>query len=72
MAAPHAAGAAGLLTSLGCDREQTLDLLTSTARTPVTGEPRGVFDPVYGYGIVEAALAVQGALTTCEGTATAR
>ncbi|HEX9767425.1 MAG TPA: S8 family serine peptidase [Nitriliruptorales bacterium] len=70
MAAPHTAGAAGLLTSLGCTRGQTLDLITSTARTPVTGEPRGVFDPVYGYGIVDAAAAVQGATSTCAGAST--
>ena len=54
MAAPHVSGVAGLLSALGCDRAQILDAITSTARTPVIGTPRGVWDPVYGYGIVDA------------------
>ena len=65
MATPHAAGAAAMLAAMGCDRAQTLDLLTSTARTPLSGD-RGVWDPLYGYGIVDAAAAVGGALATCE------
>ena len=32
-------------------------ILTETARQPVTGL-RGIYDPVYGYGIVDAAAAV--------------
>jgi subtilisin family serine protease len=64
MATPHVAGVAGLLASLGCARQQNVDVLTSTARQPVTGA-RGVWTPEYGYGIVDAQAAVQAALTAC-------
>ncbi|HEV8683483.1 MAG TPA: S8 family serine peptidase [Actinomycetota bacterium] len=64
MATPHAAGVAGLLASMGCTRQQNVDVLTSTARQPVTGS-RGVWTPEYGYGIVDAQAAVQAALTAC-------
>jgi serine protease len=64
MATPHAAGVAGLLASMGCTREQNVDVLTSTARQPVTGA-RGAWNPQYGYGIVDAQAAVQAALTAC-------
>jgi subtilisin family serine protease len=61
MATPHVAGVAGLLRATGLDATATLSCLTSTARQPVLGV-RGVYDPVYGYGIVDAteALAVCG------------
>lgn len=64
MATPHAAGVAGLLASMGCPRDQSISVLTSTARHPVTGT-RGVWTPVYGYGIVDAQAAVTAAQTNC-------
>ena len=64
MATPHVAGVAALLVSLGCSRERTITLLTSTARQPVVGL-RGVWTPVYGYGIVDAEAAVQAAQSVC-------
>ena len=72
MAAPHVAGVAALLTAQGRSNSAVYDVLTSTARMPVTGL-RGVYDPVYGYGIVDAAAAVAapGAVTTTtDGTTT--
>lgn len=62
MASPHVAGVAALLTSLGCSREETFSLLTSTARRPFT-DVRGGWDPQYGYGIVDADAAT--AAATC-------
>lgn len=57
MATPHVAGVAALLVAQGRTRANTLKAITSTARTP--GTPlRGVYDPVFGYGIVDAAAAV--------------
>lgn len=66
MAAPHVSGIAALLASLGCSREQMIELLTSTAYHPVTGD-RGVWTPTYGYGIVDAAAAVSAAQGVCGG-----
>ncbi|MCA1694448.1 MAG: S8 family serine peptidase [Actinobacteria bacterium] len=57
MAAPHVAGVAALLVGQGRSRASTLNAITSTARTPGTNL-RGVYNPVYGYGIVDAAAAV--------------
>jgi serine protease len=57
MATPHVAGVAALLTAQGRSVQQVLDVLESTARTPVAGT-RGTFTPTYGYGIVDAAAAV--------------
>ncbi|MDX1619609.1 MAG: S8 family serine peptidase [Nitriliruptorales bacterium] len=65
MAAPHASGVAGLLAAVGCTDQQILDAMTSTARNPVTGA-RGTWDPVYGYGIVDADDAL--AAASCGGT----
>lgn len=64
MASPVVVGVAALLRSMGCDAAETVDLITATARQPVTGE-RGQWNPVYGSGIVDAAAATQAALTTC-------
>jgi serine protease len=64
MATPHVAGAAALLAAQGCEREQTISVLASTARNPVTGQ-RGVWDPAYGFGIVDAQAAVQTAVSAC-------
>ncbi len=57
MATPHVAGVAALLAAQGRSVANIFEALTSTARTPVTGT-RGVWDPKYGYGIVDAAAAV--------------
>lgn len=57
MAAPHVAGVAALLAAQGRTRASTLGAITSTARNPVT-KLRGIYDPVFGYGIVDAAAAV--------------
>jgi serine protease len=63
MATPHVAGVAALLAAQGCKREQIVGLLKSTSRQP-TGQ-RGVFTPLYGYGIVDAGAATIGAASTC-------
>jgi subtilisin family serine protease len=58
MATPHVAGAAALLTAQGRNPDAVMRVLRQTARTP--GVPvRGVYTPVYGYGIVDAAAAVR-------------
>lgn len=58
-ASPHVAGVAALLAAAGSSNEEILGCLMSTAVNPVTGS-RGQFDPIYGYGEVDAAAAVQG------------
>ena len=57
MATPHVAGVAALLAAQGRSDENTVDTLEATARKPGVGA-RGVYDPVYGYGIVDAEAAV--------------
>ncbi len=57
MATPHVAGIAALLTAQGRHVDDVYRILKSTARTPGTGS-RGVYTPLYGYGIVDAAAAV--------------
>jgi serine protease len=57
MATPHVAGVAALLTAQGRTAAQVYSVLKSTARTPGAGL-RGVYTPLYGYGIVDAAAAV--------------
>jgi serine protease len=57
MATPHVAGVAALLAAQGRTDENIMTTLETTARQPGTGA-RGVFDPVYGYGIVDAQAAV--------------
>ncbi|HVF74750.1 MAG TPA: S8 family serine peptidase [Acidimicrobiales bacterium] len=69
MAAPHVAGLAALVKGLGCDRQATLDILTSTSRHPLTGS-RGTYTPDYGYGIVDAEAATAAAAANCAPVAT--
>ena len=57
MASPHVAGVAALLAAQGRDDQAIVDVLKATARKPGTDQ-RGVYDPSYGYGIVDAAAAV--------------
>jgi subtilisin family serine protease len=64
MAAPHAAGVAALIASLGCDGATTETILLETARNPLTGE-RGSYDPAYGHGIVDAEAGTAAASSTC-------
>ena len=63
MATPHVAGVAALLTAQGRDDDETMDVLERTARTP-PADVRGVYDPVYGYGIVDADAATAEPVTT--------
>ncbi|MFN2525752.1 MAG: S8 family serine peptidase [Actinomycetota bacterium] len=58
MAAPHVAGVAALLIGAGLTNEEVVECLASTAFNPLTGT-RGQFTPAYGYGIVDAAAAVE-------------
>ncbi len=60
MAAPHVAGVAALLRAQGRSAEEVVEVLKRTARTPGTGD-RGTYTPTYGYGIVDAAAAVEAA-----------
>jgi subtilisin family serine protease len=53
MAAPHVAGVAALLVAQGRSLDNVYSALMSTARTPA-GLARGVYTPVYGWGIVDA------------------
>ncbi len=57
MATPHVAGVAALLAAQGRSLDNIYRTLTRTARQPQT-EQRGVFTPVFGYGIVDAEAAV--------------
>ncbi|MCI2419473.1 S8 family serine peptidase [Saccharopolyspora sp. K220] len=58
MAAPHVAGVAALLGAQGRNADGVEQALMHSARTPLL-ELRGVFTPLYGYGVVDAAAAVQ-------------
>jgi subtilisin family serine protease len=57
MATPHVAGVAALLAAQTRSDDNIVAALRSTARNPLTGL-RGAFDPVYGYGIVDAQAAL--------------
>ncbi len=59
MAAPHVAGVAALLAAQGRTRARIYDAILRTARLPFLGGViRGVYTPVYGFGIVDAAAAL--------------
>ena len=58
MATPHVAGVAALLFSQGRSLANVEDALLDTSRQPLTSV-RGVYSPVYGWGIVDAAAAVK-------------
>jgi subtilisin family serine protease len=60
MAAPHVAGVAALLSGLGLNNAQIIDRLKATSRKPGTSS-RGSYDPVYGWGIVDADAATASA-----------
>ncbi len=64
MAAPHAAGVAGLMSAQGCTRDHILSLFRTTSRQPVTGA-RGTWTPAYGWGIVDAQAATAAATAVC-------
>ncbi|MFG2053140.1 S8 family peptidase [Micromonospora sp. NPDC048930] len=57
MATPAVSGVAALLFAQGRSLDNVYSVLMSTARTPVTGL-RGVYSPLYGWGIVDAQAAV--------------
>ena len=57
MASPYVAGVAALLAGQGLANDEIVECLTKTAINPITGQ-RGQFDPIYGYGEVDAATAV--------------
>lgn len=65
MAAPHAAGVAALLRSLGCDAKTTLELILSTAHNPFE-DSVGEWSPQYGAGILDAEAAVKEARAKCD------
>jgi hypothetical protein len=58
MAAPQVSGVAALLAAQGRDADNVEQALIDTARTPLIDQA-GVFTPLYGYGIVDAAAAVR-------------
>lgn len=63
-AAPHAAGVAALLASMGCGYDAIRAIMLTTSRTPPL-DTRGTYSPMWGYGIVDARLAVGTAADTC-------
>jgi subtilisin family serine protease len=58
MAAPHVSGVAAMLVGRGLTNSEVVDCIRQTSWNPVTKQ-RGNYDPVYGYGILDAAEAVR-------------
>lgn len=58
MASPFVSGVAALLAAQGRSADNIEQTLMDTARTPLLNQ-RGSFSPLYGYGIVDAAAAVE-------------
>ncbi len=58
MATPHVAGVAALLFAQGRSVTEVESAILKTARQPLTGI-QGLFSPVYGWGLVDAAAAVR-------------
>ncbi|MEV0808197.1 S8 family peptidase [Micromonospora sp. NPDC050200] len=57
MATPYVSGVAALLFAQGRSLNNVYSVLMSTARTPLVGL-RGVYSPLYGWGIIDAQAAV--------------
>ncbi|MET8837533.1 S8 family serine peptidase [Micromonospora sp. NPDC004540] len=57
MATPYVSGVAALLVAQGRSVANVYSVLMSTARTPIVGL-RGVYTPLYGWGVVDAQAAV--------------
>jgi subtilisin family serine protease len=64
MATPHVSGVAAPLSAQGCTREEIVQLLKTTSRQG-NSETRGIYTPVYGYGIVDADAATRAAKMVC-------
>ncbi|MBF6330358.1 S8 family serine peptidase [Nocardia transvalensis] len=59
LSAPHVSGVAALLAAQGRSRTEIYSAILRTARLPFLGGAiRGLYNPVYGFGIVDAAAAV--------------
>ena len=69
MASPHVAGVAALVRSAGCSADETLELLETTAYSPIDDVREG-WDPSYGHGIADATAAVAAAMDVCTGPVT--
>lgn len=63
MATPHVAGVAALLFAQGRNLAEVEAVLLDTARQPLT-DVTGVYSPVFGWGIVDAAAATATPVTT--------
>ncbi|GAB3016500.1 hypothetical protein GCM10011376_03930 [Nocardioides flavus (ex Wang et al. 2016)] len=71
MATPHVAGVAALLFAQGRDREEVERVLLDTARQPLT-DITGVYSPVFGWGIVDAAAATATPVATAPAPTTGK
>lgn len=70
MATPHVAGVAALLAAQGRSADSIIDVIKRTAIDPLG--TRGTYDPVYGYGVVDALAAVQAPLAPAAAAAKAK
>ncbi len=67
MATPHVAGVAALLFAQGRSLAEVEEVLIGTARQPLT-EVTGLYSPVFGWGVVDAAAATATPVTTAPTT----